>query len=127
EPRLRHRASLVRDELVVREPDDRADRALDRDAEEPEQVSDRGVRAAQASRREGGAAAAQEIGRESDRPDRRAGALYRRRQAGPVQSGSLPLLSGAAYSSYASALPASAVSTSLRPSRGENSSMKVKA
>ena len=30
EPRLRHRPSLVRDELVVRQPDHRADRAVDR-------------------------------------------------------------------------------------------------
>ena len=56
EPGLRHGPSELRDELVLRQPDHRADRAVHADGEVP----DRRVRAAEASRREGGAAAAEE-------------------------------------------------------------------
>ncbi len=59
EPRLRDGPSVVRDELVLRQPDAGADRAL----LQPGQVPDRRLRAAQAPRREGGAAAAEEVGR----------------------------------------------------------------
>ena len=53
---------VVRDELVVRQPDDRADRALD----EPRQATRSAcLRAAEAPRREGRAAAAEEAGARS--------------------------------------------------------------
>ena len=50
------------------------------------QVPGRRLRAAQAPRREGRAAAAEEAQRGADRADRRAGALHRRRQGRPVQA-----------------------------------------
>ena len=78
----------LRDELVFRKPDHRPDRALQQSGEIP----DRRVRAAQASRREGGAAAVEEAGRAAHRANRCAGTLHRRRQGRPVQGGSLPLL-----------------------------------
>ena len=56
EPGLRHRPSELRDELELREPDHRADRAVHADGEVPA----RRVRAAEASRREGGAPAAED-------------------------------------------------------------------
>ena len=74
EPGLRHRPSFVRDELVVREPDAGADRAV----REPGQVPDRRVRAAEAPRREGGAPAAGHAQREADQADRPAGEVHRR-------------------------------------------------
>ena len=53
-----------------------------------------GLRAAQAPRREGRAPASRQARRQADRTLRRAGRLYRRHAAGPVQVGALPLLIG---------------------------------
>ena len=53
EPRQRHRAPELRDVVVVLQPDDRADRAVHEDR----RVRQEGLRAAQAPRREGRAAA----------------------------------------------------------------------
>ena len=73
-----HRAPELRDVVELRQPDDRADRAL----HQARCVQGRpGLRAAEAPRREGGAAAAVEAGRAADRAHRRAGGLHRRRQA----------------------------------------------
>ena len=55
-----------------------------------------GLRAAQAPRREGRAAAPEEGRRDADRADRRAGRLHRRAEARAVQARHLPLLSGGA-------------------------------
>ena len=73
EPRLRHRSSVVRDELVVRQPGDGADRAVGRRADRRQAVSGRRLRAAQAPGREGRAAAAVEARRDADRAFRQAG------------------------------------------------------
>ena len=88
EPRLRHRPSELRDELELREPDHRADRAVHADGEVPA----RRVRAAEASRREGGAPAAEEAQRAAHRAHRHAGQVHRRREERPVQDRPLPLL-----------------------------------
>ena len=90
EPRLRHGPSLVRDELVVRQSGDRADRAV----EQHREVSGGRVRAAQAPRREGRAAAARQARSSAHRAHGPAGALHRREQAGPVQARPLQVLSG---------------------------------
>ena len=73
EPRLRHRASELRDVELVRQSGDRADRAVGRCAQRRE-VPDRRVRAAQAPRRKGRAAAAREARRDADRAFGQAGA-----------------------------------------------------
>jgi len=75
EPGLRHGASELCHELEFREPDDRADRAVQPHFE----VSDRRVRAAEAPRREGGAAAAGEAECRTHRPDGYAGGVHQRR------------------------------------------------
>ena len=87
EPRLRHRAPVVRDELVVRQPGDGADRAVDRCADRRRQVSGRRLRAAEASRRKGRAAAADQARRDADAALRQAGAIHRRRGSWSVQGG----------------------------------------
>ena len=69
EPRLRHRPPLLRDELLVRESGARPDRAV----HATEQVPGGRVRAAEASRREGGAAAALEARRAAHGAHRCAG------------------------------------------------------
>src|SRR6266850_1528275 len=92
EPGLRHGAPLVRDELVLRQPDPCADRALDRVAETLRQVSGRRICAAQAPGREGGPAAAEEAQCPAHRAHRRAGALYRGVQGRSLQGRPLPLL-----------------------------------
>ena len=83
EPGLRHRPPELRDVELVRQPDDRADRALH--AQRLLRAG-QGLRAAQAPRREGGAAAAEQARRDADRAHRRAGRLPRRAQAGAVQA-----------------------------------------
>ena len=75
EPRLRHRPPELRDVVELRQPDDRADRALHA---QRRLRGRQGLRAAQAPRREGGAAAPEEARRDADRADRRAGRLHRR-------------------------------------------------
>jgi len=87
---LRHRPPELRHVVVVRQSDDRADRTVG----EPRKVSGRRLCAAQAPRREGRPAAAQEARCRAHRTHGSAGALHRRRQAGSVQAGSLPLLIG---------------------------------
>ncbi len=72
EPRLRHGAPELRDVEFVRQPGDRADRALHQHRE----VSGRRVRAAQAPRRKGRAAAAEEAQRAADRAQSDAQARY---------------------------------------------------
>jgi adenosylhomocysteinase len=57
------------------------------------EVREQGLRAAQASRREGGRPASRQAGRQADPAERRPGRLYRRRAAGPVQVRAVPLLS----------------------------------
>ena len=75
EPGLRHGPSELRDVVVVRQPDDRAGRAV----HAPRRLRGRqGLRAAQAPGREGGAPAAVQAQREADRADRGAGGLHRR-------------------------------------------------
>ena len=73
----------------LREPDDRADRAV-----HAQRLlrGGQGLRAAQAPRREGRAPAAEEAEARADRAERRAGRVHRRAQAGPVQAGHLPVL-----------------------------------
>ncbi len=83
EPRLRHRPPELRDVVELRQPDDRADRAV---------LAQRlvrrrqGLRAAQAPRREGRAPAPEEGRRDADRAHRRAGRLHRRAQARALQA-----------------------------------------
>ncbi len=89
EPRLRHRPSELRDELQLHQPDAGADRAVDR----RRQVRERRLRPAEASRREGRGASPRQARREADHAQPEAGRLYRRAGRGPVQAGSLPLLS----------------------------------
>ena len=72
----------LRDELVIRQPDPGADRAVC----EPGQVPDRRLRAAEAPRREGGAAAAGDAQRQADQADRPAGDVHRRPQDGPYKT-----------------------------------------
>ncbi len=74
EPRLRHRASVVRDVEFVHQPDARADRAL----RERRQVRKQGLYAAQASRRESRAPAPEETRRRADRAVRDAVRLPQR-------------------------------------------------
>ena len=88
EPGLRHRPPELRDELELREPDHRADRTVHADGEVPA----RRVRAAEASRREGGAPAAEDAECAADRAHRRAGEVHRRFEERPVQGRPLPLL-----------------------------------
>ena len=83
EPGLRHRPPELRDELEFRQPDDRADRAVHAQRLLRER---QGLRAAQASRREGRPAAPEEGRRDADRVDRRAGGLHRRAQGGPYKA-----------------------------------------
>ena len=72
---------VLRDELVVRQPDHRADRAL----HQHRQVPGRRLHAAQAPRREGGAPAAEEAQRHADRALRRPGEVHRRgEEPGPT-------------------------------------------
>ena len=73
-----HRPPVVRDELVVRQPGDGADRALGRRGAGHQALPGRRVRAAEAPRREGRAAAALQARREADDALRQAGALHRR-------------------------------------------------
>ena len=64
------------------------DRALD----QARPVQERGLRAAEAPRREGRPPAPRQAGRQAHRAFRRAGRLYRRDAAGSVQAGTLPVL-----------------------------------
>ena len=88
QPRQRHRPSELRHVGVVHQPGAGADRAL----LEARPLPEPGLRAAQAPRREGCAPASRQARRQADRTLRRAGRLYRRHAAGPVQAGTLPLL-----------------------------------
>ncbi len=73
EPGLWHGSSELRDELELREPDHRADRAVHAGGEVPAGR----VCIAQASRRESGALAAQEAQRRAHRTQRHAGEVHR--------------------------------------------------
>ena len=68
EPRQRHGPSELRDVGVVHQPDAGADRNLD----QPEEVREEGLHAAQVPRREGGAAAPRQDRREADQAERQA-------------------------------------------------------
>ncbi len=105
EPGLRHRPPELRDVELVRQPDDRADRALH--AQRLLRAG-QGLRAAQAPRRKGRATAAEQARRDADRAHRRAGRLPRRAQAGAVQARLLPLLTCTSPSS----VPAASAATS---------------
>ncbi len=58
----------------------------------PGHLQERGLHAAEAARREGGAAASRQGRRQAHKTDRRAGRLYRRAGGRTVQAGLLPLL-----------------------------------
>ena len=88
QPRQRHRPSELRDVGILHQPGAGADRALF----EARPLPEPGLRAAQAPRREGGAAAPRQARRQAHRALRRAGRLYRRHAEGAVQAGTLPLL-----------------------------------
>ena len=88
EPRLRDRSPELRDELLVLEPDDRPDRAV----QQSRPVPGRRVRAAQAARREGRPAAPRRARRQADKPQRRAGRVPRPRPERPLQARALPVL-----------------------------------
>ncbi|CAA9344762.1 MAG: Adenosylhomocysteinase, partial [uncultured Gemmatimonadaceae bacterium] len=88
QPRLRHRPPELRDERVVHQPGDGADRAL----RQRGQVRAQGVRAPQAPRREGRAAAPRQAGREAHPAHPRPGRLHRRPGGRAVQAGDVPLL-----------------------------------
>ena len=79
EPRLRHRPPELRD--VARASPTRRSRRSSCSRSQRRLRGRQGLRAAQAPRREGGAAAAEEARRDADRADRRAGRLHRRAQA----------------------------------------------
>ena len=81
EPRQRDRPPVVRDVELVHEPDDRPDRAV----HEERRVRQAGLRAAQAPRREGRAAAPRRARREAHRARARAGRLHRRPVEGPYK------------------------------------------
>ena len=88
EPRLRHRPSELRDERLVHQPGISADRAL----AVCRQVRQQGLRAAEASRREGRAASPRQTRRQTHDAQRGTSSLYRREAGRPVQAGTLPLL-----------------------------------
>ena len=82
EPRQRDRPPVVRDVELVHEPDDRPDRAV----HEERRVREEGLRAAEAPRREGRAAAPRRARREAHRALAGAGRVHRRPGRGAVQS-----------------------------------------
>src|SRR5262249_7105719 len=88
EPRQRHGPPELRDVVVLHQPDAGADRAVDQSG----QVSQEGLHAAQAPRREGRAAASRQDRRQAHQDERQAGELHRPAAAGAVQAGSLPVL-----------------------------------
>ena len=90
EPRLRHRPPELRD-VARRSPTRRSRRSSS--SPTPRRVPGRRVHAAEAPRREGGAAAAEEAERAADRAHRRAGEVHRGAEERAVQVRSLPLLS----------------------------------
>ncbi len=75
--------------LLLRQPDPRADRALDEEG----RVRDRRLHPAQAPGREGGAPPAHHPQRQAHRAARRPGQVHRRGQERPLQDGPLPVLS----------------------------------
>ena len=81
EPRQCHGPSELRDVVVVHQPDAGADRVVD----QPEEVREEGLHAAEASRREGRAAASRQDRRQADEIVGQAGDLYRRPRRRPVQ------------------------------------------
>ena len=90
EPGQRDGPPLVRDVELVHEPDDRADRAV----HPARRLREARLHAGQAPRREGRPAAPRRARREAHAADARAGRVHRRARRGPVQAGSVPLLSG---------------------------------
>ncbi len=88
EPRQRHGASELRDVVVLHQPDARADRAVG----QSEEVREEGLHAAQASRREGRAAASRQDRRQAHADVRQAVGLYQRADQRPVQARPLPVL-----------------------------------
>ena len=90
EPRLRDGTSELRDVRELYQPGDGADRA----AHQLHELRVQGVHAAEASRREGGAAAPRQARREADEAVEGPGGLPRRSARGAVQVGSLSVLVG---------------------------------
>ena len=90
QPRLRHRPPLVRDELLLRQPDPGPDRAVAAQREVPR----RRLRPAQEAGRARRPLAAQEAERRVDRTDARTGRLHPRPEGRPLQVRPLPLLIG---------------------------------
>ena len=90
EPRQRHGPSLVRDVVLVHQPDAGADRALRQ--QQGRQVQEGSVRAAQASRRKGRHAASGQGRRQAHQAVENAGRLHRRSGKRPVQGQPLSLL-----------------------------------
>ncbi|CAA9320562.1 MAG: Adenosylhomocysteinase, partial [uncultured Gemmatimonadaceae bacterium] len=88
QPGLRHRPPELRDERVVHQPGDGADRAV----RQRGQVREEGVRAPQAPRREGRPPAPRQARREAHQAHRGPGRLHRRAGGGAVQAGGVPLL-----------------------------------
>ena len=86
EPRLRDRASELRDVGVVHQPGDGAARA----AQQQRQVREEGLHAAEAPRRGGRAAAPRSSRREADDAHEGAGGLHRRAGGRALQAGPLP-------------------------------------
>ena len=89
EPGLRHGPPELRDELVLRQPDDCPDRALRAQGQLRRR---RGLRAAQAPRRKGRPPAADHAQRPAHRAERGAGRLHRRHPGRAVQARHVPLL-----------------------------------
>ncbi len=90
EPRLRHRPPVLRDVVLLRQPDHRPDRAVD--GTRLGQVPGGRLYPAQASGREGRAPATEDAERATDHADRPAGGLHQRAEGRPVQGRPLPLL-----------------------------------
>ena len=88
QPRQRDRPPVVRDVELVHEPDDRPDRAV----HEERRVREEGLRAAEAPRREGRAAAPRRARREAHGAVARAGRVHRRARRRAVQGRALPVL-----------------------------------
>ena len=88
EPGQRDRAPELRDVQLVHQPDDGPARAVHPDRA----VRQRRLRAPQAPRREGGAAAPRCAGCEAHDPQPGAGRLHRRAGRGPLQARHLPVL-----------------------------------
>ncbi len=92
EPRLRDRASELRDVELVHQPGDGADRAVGRCAVRRQEISGGRLRAAQAPRRKGRAIAVEEARRDAHRAVRQAGPVHWRGPQRSLQAGDVSVL-----------------------------------